>query len=128
MSKPSRGMIAGQKIDTDKKELSKRLRRDSTKAEKVLWNQLRKNQLEGIHFRRQQVIDGIIADFNCHQHGLVIEVDGGVHDTQKEYDGARDIFLSERKLKVIRFTNEKVVSDLESVMGEILNACRKPMS
>lgn len=118
-------MIAGQIISSGKRELVKRLRKDSTKAEKLLWERLRKNRLNGIHFRRQQVIDEIIADFYCHQFGLVIEVDGGVHDTQKDYDKIRDSFLKERMLRVIRFTNEEVLTEMESVLVKILNACEK---
>ena len=56
-----------------------------TPAEKILWNELRANKL-GVHFRRQQVIAGFIVDFYCHKAGLVVEVDGDIHDLQKEED------------------------------------------
>ncbi len=59
---------------------------EMTPAEKILWEELRANKL-GVHFRRQQVIQGFIVDFYCHQAGLVVEVDGDVHDLHKEEDG-----------------------------------------
>lgn len=119
-------MIAAQKIDTGKKKLSLQLRNNMTYAEKVLWERLRKNRLEGIHFRRQQIIDGVIADFYCHQHGLVIEVDGGIHENQKEYDNVRDSFLRERNLRVLRFANDQVLNELDAVLRDILKECKTP--
>jgi len=124
--KSRKGMIAAQKIDTGKKKLSLQLRNNMTYAEKVLWERLRKNRLEGIHFRRQQIIDGVIADFYCHQHGLVIEVDGGIHENQKEYDNVRDSFLRERNLRVLRFANDQVLNELDAVLRDILKECKTP--
>lgn len=63
-----------------------------TLAEKILWQEVRVNKL-GVHFRRQQVIQGFIVDFYCHRAGLVVEVDGDVHDLQKEEDERRESFL-----------------------------------
>ncbi|MBC6941031.1 MAG: DUF559 domain-containing protein [Chloroflexi bacterium] len=57
--------------------------------EKILWKELRASKL-GVYFRRQQVIQGFIVDFYCHMAGLVIEVDGDVHDLRKEEDERRD--------------------------------------
>jgi very-short-patch-repair endonuclease len=57
------------------------------------WQHLRANQLNGLHFRRQQIIDGFIADFYCHVARLVIEVDGEIHQQQAEYDAERDRVL-----------------------------------
>ena len=65
---------------------AKEFRRNMTLAEKILWRQLRRNQLGGYHFRRQQVIDGFIADFYCNAAKLIIEVDGGIHELLKEND------------------------------------------
>jgi very-short-patch-repair endonuclease len=73
-----------------------------------VWEELRANKL-GVHFRRQQVIQGFIVDFHCHRVELVIEVDGDVHDLQKEEDERRERVLSEMGLRVVRFGNDEVV-------------------
>jgi very-short-patch-repair endonuclease len=70
-----------------------------TPAEKILWEELRGDKL-GVHFRRQQVIQRFIVDFYCHRAGLVVEVDGDVHDLQKEQDERREKVLTEMGLRV----------------------------
>ena len=89
-----------------------------TPAEKILWEELRANKL-GVHFRRQQVIQGFIVDFYCHKAGLVIEVDGDIHDLQKEEDERREKVLSALGLRVVRFRNDEVVRDVSAVVGRI---------
>jgi very-short-patch-repair endonuclease len=92
-----------------------------TPAEKILWQELRGNKL-GIHFRRQQVIAGFIVDFYCHKAGLVIEVDGDIHDLQQEEDARRERVLSEMGLRVVRFGNEEVMKNLSAVVGKMHDA------
>jgi very-short-patch-repair endonuclease len=104
-------------------ERAKKLRREMTPAEKILWQKLRTNKLNGLHFRRQQVIHGYLADFYCHQHELIVEVNGGIHETQKEYDAERETFLRALGFRVIRLTNEEVDNDLRSVLRKIVEAC-----
>ncbi len=89
-----------------------------TPAEKILWEELRANKL-GVHFRRQQVIQGFIVDFYCHKAALVIEVDGDVHDLQKEEDERREKVLSALGLRVVRFGNDEVIRGLYAVVGKI---------
>lgn len=89
-----------------------------TPAEKTLWEELRANKL-GVHFRRQQVIQGFIVDFYCHKAGLVIEVDGDVHDLQQEEDARREKALSALGLIIVRFRNDEVVRSLSTVVGKI---------
>lgn len=60
---------------------------------KIMWEELRANKL-GVRFRRQQVIQGFIVDFYCHKAALVVEVDGDIHDLQKEEDARREKVLS----------------------------------
>ena len=80
-----RSMITQQKVNSSKLNWSsKRFRRKMTNAEALLWERIRKNQLGGIHFRRQQILFGFIADFYCHSKRLVVEVDGDIHKTQIE--------------------------------------------
>ena len=91
-----------------------------TPAEKTrsVWQEIRGNKL-GVHFKRQQVIAGFIFDFYCHQAGLVLEVDGDIHDLQQEEDARREKVLREMGLRVVRFGNEEVMRDLSAVVGKI---------
>jgi len=89
-----------------------------TPAEKILWNELRGNKL-GVHFRRQQVIAGFIVDFYCHKIGLVIEVDGDIHNLQKEEDARREKVLKELGLRIIRFRNDEVENNLAGVITRV---------
>ncbi|MDE0558533.1 endonuclease domain-containing protein [Algoriphagus sp. NF] len=115
---------ASPEIHKRAKELSKQM----TPAEKVLWNFLKNKSLEGFKFRRQHPIDKYIVDFYCHQKKLVIEVDGSIHDqlNQKEYDSGRTSVLEEFGLKVIRFRNEEVLDNFQSVIGRISKGLTSP--
>jgi very-short-patch-repair endonuclease len=79
--------------------------------------------LNGLHFRRQQIIDGFIADFYCHAARLVIEVDGEIHQQQAEYDAERDRVLLAPGLRLLRIKNEEVRQNLNSVLMRIATAC-----
>ena len=120
-----RNIVRGSHVNAEKKLLSRQLRHDQTPAEDHLWQLLRRNQLGRFHFRRQQVIDGFIVDFYCHKAGLVVELDGDIHLTQKQADHEREKVLQERGLTVIRFTNDEVLGNTSSVLQEICKECRK---
>jgi len=85
---PRKNLVIGQKVQPEKVALAKELRDTMTPAERYLWQQLRANRLDGWHFRRQQIIDGFIVDFYCHQADLVIEIDGPIHESQQAADGS----------------------------------------
>ncbi len=106
-----------------KLEAAKALRRQMTPAERLLWNALRNKQFHRLHFRRQQVIDGFIADFYCHTACLVVEVDGPIHQKQPDYDSERDAVFARRRLRVLRIANEGVQTDLRGVLDKIKVAC-----
>ncbi|MBU7587169.1 MAG: DUF559 domain-containing protein [Nostoc sp. TH1S01] len=116
-------IVIGQTINPDKIQLAKELRRQMTPEEKILWQNLRSNHLNGLHFRRQQIIDGFIADFYCHAARLVIEVDGKIHEQQAEYDAERDKVLLARGLRLLRIKNEEVKQELDRVLMLISQAC-----
>ncbi len=116
-------IIVGQAVTAAKLQRAKELRQQMTPEEKILWQHLRTNRLNGLHFRRQQIIDGFIVDFYCHAARLVIEVDGDVHQHQTEYDAERDKVLSARGLRVLRIQNEDVSNRLEEVLEQIAKAC-----
>lgn len=119
----TRNIVIGQKVTTVKVQLAKEMRRKMTEEETILWQYLRANRLNGLHFRRQQIIDGFIADFYCHSAKLIIEVDGGIHQQQAEYDAERDQVLLARGLRLLRIKNEEVRQNLDGVLVRIYTAC-----
>ena len=119
----TRNIVVGQKVSSIKVERAKELRRKMTHEEKILWQHLRANQFQGLHFRRQQIIDRFIVDFYCHSAGLIIEVDGEIHQQQTEYDAERDSILSGRGLRLLRIKNAEVRQNLSSVLRRISQAC-----
>lgn len=107
-----------------KLERAKELRHDMTPEEQVLWQHLRRNQLGDFHFYRQKVLAGFIVDFCCPAAQLVIEVDGGIHAQQAEYDAERDTIMEALGLRVLRISNDDVRRNTAAVLERILTACR----
>ena len=99
------------------------LRRQSTKAEQMLWSLLRNRKLKGKKFRRQHAIAHYVADFYCHECKLVVELDGYFHlkPEIRKYDNARTALLNELGIHVIRFWNEEVINDTANVLKRIAN-------
>jgi very-short-patch-repair endonuclease len=96
-------------------------RAEQTDAERLLWARLRNRRLENAKFRRQHPLGRYILDFYCHAARLVVEVDGSHHSgrDQAEYDKERTAWLQGEGLKVIRFTNREVLSEIEGVLQRI---------
>jgi len=94
------------------------MRKNPTQAEAALWNQL-KNKKLGYKFRRQHIISGFIVDFYCVETGLVIEVDGDVHDYRLQNDIGRTEILQARCCKIVRFKNEQVIKNINAVVRAI---------
>jgi very-short-patch-repair endonuclease len=103
--------------------IAKTLRKKSTDAENVLWKQLRRKQLEGLKFRRQQPIDNYVVDFVCFEKRIVIEVDGGQHSIERDKDSERDNYLVINGFKVLRFWNNEVLQNIEGVLEIIRKSC-----
>lgn len=97
---------------------ARKMRFDSTKAEEVLWQQLKNRQIEKHKFRRQVPLEGFIVDFVCFEAKLVIEVDGGQH-AGSERDVRRDAVLQQEGFKVLRFWNDEVEIALDFVIRRI---------
>jgi very-short-patch-repair endonuclease len=97
------------------------LRHQMTAAEKVLWSELKSRKLNGWKFRRQHPINRYIADFYCHEKKLVIEVDGGIHEhtSSIEHDENRSAELDRLGIRVIRFTNEQILKNRNTVIDKI---------
>ena len=101
---------------------------DKTEAEEKLWQCLRNRKIENCKFRRQHPIGKFVADFYCHEKKLVVEVDGGYHNEQeqKEHDEARTQIINEYGITVIRFTNDEILNNLQSVINKITAALKSP--
>ncbi|MCH7622317.1 MAG: DUF559 domain-containing protein, partial [Chloroflexi bacterium] len=97
------------------------LRKNSTDAERRLWQHLRRYQINGCKFRRQQPIGPYIVDFVCFEKRLIIEVDGGQHMLQVEDDNTRTEWLRSQGFQVLRFWNNQVLGDVEAVKYMIRN-------
>jgi very-short-patch-repair endonuclease len=123
---PIRHIVIGQKVETGKLARARELRRAMTAEEQRLWQHLRGNRLGGLHFRRQQVIDGFIVDFYCHAAAVIVELDGEIHAQQVEYDAGRDEILALRGFRILRLKNEEVRHDLNGALARIAAFCRDP--
>ena len=101
-------VIRSQWVNPEKLELAKSFRKDPTETEEKVWQLLRNRKIKNLKWRRQQVIDGFIADFYCAELNVVLEVDGSVHNTAeaKEYDEIRSLVFESRGIKTIRIKNE----------------------
>ena len=105
-------------------QVVRELRKEETLAEKKFWSFVRNRQINGMKFRRQYPISfewddqikHFIADFYCHEFKLVIEIDGGIHEQQKNYDILRTYIIKQIGIKVIRFSNNEVLNDIDTVL------------
>jgi very-short-patch-repair endonuclease len=109
-----RSMNIGGKIAS-----ARRLRRNQTDAERILWLRLRDLRLNGLKFKRQVPIDRYVVDFFCADAHLIIEVDGGQHATADETNRTR--ILEAMAYLVLRFWNNEVHEKIEGVLESILN-------
>jgi len=101
-------------------ERAKELRKSMTEAEKALWQKIRNEKL-GVKFRRQHPCNRFILDFYCHEKRLAIEIDGEYHfkRDQMEYDLGRAFEIENYDIKLIRFSNQEVLTNIKSVINEI---------
>jgi very-short-patch-repair endonuclease len=104
-----------------KTKIARRLRRDSTDAERKLWHQLRSRSLLGFKFARQEPIGPYVVDFICREERLIVELDGGQHADSKS-DVVRDQWLAEHRYRVLRFWNNDVMSNIDGVLETIAAA------
>ncbi|MCU0609509.1 MAG: endonuclease domain-containing protein [Chitinispirillaceae bacterium] len=123
----SSGVIFLQRTSTFKVDQARMMRRNPTPAEKLVWNKLRRPQLAGLKFRRQQIVEGFIVDFFCHSAKLVVEIDGSIHneDKQKEIDEHRRQVFETRGLMELRFTNQQVFSNMKEILEKIREKTRR---
>lgn len=107
------------RVTAETRARAKQLREEATFPERFLWSRLRANQIGGLHFRRQHPIGAYIVDFFCHEARLVVEVDGVSHDDRERNDADRTRYLQALGLRVIRFSDDEVLNDLNNVVYRI---------
>jgi very-short-patch-repair endonuclease len=108
----------------DIKTFARELRKNQTPAELFFWNKVRKRQFMGLRFNRQFIIQHsnvlgkksyFIPDFFCFERKIIVEIDGKIHDQQKEYDEIRTTILKEMGYYIIRFENDQVLNNWNKV-------------
>ena len=117
----------------DIKERARELRKNQTPEEQIVWGFVRNRRLGGVKFFRQHPIlynqsnqtHFFIADFYSREASLVVEIDGKIHERQKEYDKQRDLILRMKNLQVVRITNHQVQNNLEQVIELIQKAATR---
>ncbi|QPD04234.1 MAG: hypothetical protein Nkreftii_002008 [Candidatus Nitrospira kreftii] len=107
-------------------ETARILRKAQTSAENLFWELVRDRQFMGLKFRRQHQLGDYIVDFYCHEQRLVIELDGGIHSEKRKKDHKRDAWMEAQGFTVLRFRNEQLVEDPESVLTAIAEIVQSP--
>jgi len=102
-----------------KKVFARNLRKEQTPEEAAAWEHLRNRKFMNLKFRRQHVIEGFVVDFYCHELHLAIEIDGAVHNKQKDYDELRQMLIESEDIKFIRITNDEVHRDINILLDRI---------
>ena len=98
------------------------LRNNMTEAEKIVWDKLKNRKVFKARFRRQHPVGSFIVDFYCHEYKLAIEIDGEIHlkTEVNEYDDGRTHDIEKFGIKILRFTNNEVFTNLNKIIVEIL--------
>ena len=114
-----RGNARGEFMHYKKKLFARELRREATNEEKKVWKILRGRGFLNLKFRRQHELEGFIVDFYCHDLRLAIEIDGKVHDKQKDYDRIRQALIQDKGITIIRVTNEEINKEANILLERI---------
>ena len=101
------GVTSGNLVLPQKMALARQYRQNPTSKESEVWKWLRNRGMMNLKWRRQQIIEGFIADFYCAEHRIVLEIDGGVHNSESAegYDAERDIVFARKGIQTIRISN-----------------------
>lgn len=113
--------------DSSQTEKRRKLRRNATQSERIIWQILRNRGLEGRKFRRQVSVEYFVLDFYCPELKLAIEIDGYTHDTEeaKKYDARRQMIIESYGVRFLRIRDEEVHENIESVVNKIKSEVRK---
>jgi very-short-patch-repair endonuclease len=104
--------------------LARNLRHNMTQAELRFWQIVRDKRFMGLKFRRQYPVGPYIVDFICLGKNLIIELDGGQHNEQIEYDAQRTVYLQKLGFRVLRFWNNEFFLQTEDVLEQIYLAVK----
>ena len=104
------------------RDRARALRQNMTDAERFVWTRLRARRFDGYKFRRQVALGQYIVDFACFDARLILELDGGQHTLQQDYDAVRTRWLSAQGFRVLRFWNHEILEDWASVEEVIWGA------
>jgi len=99
--------------------MRKFLRQNQTPTEKIIWEKLRNRKFLNLKFRRQHPIDNFIVDFYCAELSFIIEIDGKVHEKQKEYDEFRQNLIERQGYQFLRITNSEIITDVNILLEKI---------
>ena len=102
---------------------ARELRRESTFPERLLWSRLRNGRCAELKFRRQQPLGPYVVDYFCASARMVVELDGHSHEERDAQDEKRQEYLEQQGLRVIRFSNDEVLANLDGVVEAIATAC-----
>jgi very-short-patch-repair endonuclease len=114
-----RNFVLNLSYNASLKSRAKALRKAGNFSEVVFWKEVRNKSFWSIDFDRQRIIGNYIVDFYVKALGLVVEIDGEIHNFQEEYDEKRETYLKELGLKVFRISTIKMLHDTENVMKEL---------
>jgi very-short-patch-repair endonuclease len=106
-------------MSSERTEFARTLCKHPTPAEDILWRHLRGSRFHGAKFRRQVPFDRYVVDFYCPAAKLVVELDGKRHEWSSDYDAGRSAVLQRIGVRVVRFANEEVCDDLDSVLARL---------
>jgi len=114
------------------KHLARELRKNQTQAENIFWELVRDRRFYNKKFYRQKVLyyqnldlkKFFIADFYNHEEKLVVEIDGKIHLYQKDYDSARNELIKVLNIKVVRFSNEQVLNEIETIKIKLIESLK----
>ena len=118
--------ISATQYTTKAKQNARSLRDSQTDAEGLLWHYLRDRRLAGHKFRRQHPLGNYVADFACLPKRLIVELDGGQHGEQQDYDQQRDAYLHAQGFRVLRFWNHEVLENCHEALQRIHDELQAP--
>ena len=102
-----------------KLSIASEFRKNPTKSEKIIWDVLRNRNFLNLKFRRQHLIEGYLLDFYCHDLKLAIEIDGEIHNNQKEMDQIRQNHIERAGIKFFRISSEQVEGNLKNTLLDL---------
>ncbi|OGI12338.1 MAG: hypothetical protein A2Y40_03450 [Candidatus Margulisbacteria bacterium GWF2_35_9] len=108
-------------------QTTRHLRKEQTESEKIFWEIVRNRKVNGTKFNRQFPIKFkfnnhnrfFVADFYCHERKVVVEIDGSIHEKQKDYDKLREYIINILGIKVIRFKNNDIKNNISYIVEQL---------